>query len=70
MVIDTHAIFKLLGLALACYVAYAVYRGGIWSTNASWRSTSVYWERSESPWEFWSSVIIYGLLSLAMMTVF
>lgn len=59
--------FKVLGIALACYVGYAIYAGEVYGkSGASGRS----WSRDEEPARFWSVVAAYCLLTAALIFVF
>lgn len=60
-------VFTLLGIALACYVAWALGRGEI-AARSGIRLRSV--RRSESPRQFWFVAGCYLLLALALIFVF
>lgn len=68
MVIDTDKMFTLIGIGLMCYVVYAIFVRGIWTTT--WFNRAVYRERDTDTYSYWESVVIYTLLSIALMTVF
>lgn len=59
--------FKAIGVIVALYVAYCVYRGEVLVRSRAWGKRVA---RSEAPREFWLSVGIYGLLAVALLTVF
>ena len=59
--------FKLLGVLLALYTAYAAWRGEVYARSRWWGRTI---QRSEEPIYFWVVIGIYALLSLAVLTVF
>lgn len=56
--------FKFLGAALACYVAYAALSGSV-IAKAGAGSRSV--ERRDSPVYFWAVVAVYAALSVALL---
>lgn len=59
--------FKILGTILAIYTVYAAVDGNVFAkSGVSGRTIS----RDESPAYFWTLIGIYGLLSIALMTVF
>ncbi len=59
--------FKLLGVLVLLYVAYAAARGEVFAkAGASGRTVS----RAESPQYFWVVVAIYAGLGIALLTVF
>lgn len=60
-------LFKLLGGLLALYVAYALMRGEVYVKSRWWGKTL---RRDESPAAFWGAIAVYGLLVLALLTVF
>jgi threonine/homoserine/homoserine lactone efflux protein len=60
-------VFKLLGVLVLLYVAYAAARGEVFAkAGASGRTVS----RAESPQYFWVVVAIYAGLGIALLTVF
>lgn len=59
--------FKLLGIAVLCYTAYAALRGEVYAKSGAWgRMVS----RAESPKYFWIVVAVYAALGIALLTVF
>jgi hypothetical protein len=58
--------FKLLGTLLALYTTYAAIEGRVLA-KAGIRMRTVL--RTETPRYFWSVIVIYGALSLALMTL-
>lgn len=59
--------FKLLGVAVLCYTAYAALRGEVYAKSGAWgRAVS----RAESPEYFWIVVAVYAALGIALLTVF
>ena len=61
--------FKGLGILLAVYVAWAAYDGKVFAKQSGLRGPR-YYHRDEQPAWFWTIIAIYGLLSVAMMTIF
>ncbi len=59
--------FKALGVVLAIYTAYAAYRGEVYARSGLWGRTI---ERSEQPRYFWTVIVIYFGLAVALLTVF
>jgi hypothetical protein len=59
--------FKGIGILLAFYVCYAAATGAVYAkSGASGKTIS----RQESPREFWTVIVIYAGLSIALITVF
>ncbi|MGH8504419.1 MAG: hypothetical protein ACRETM_00470 [Stenotrophobium sp.] len=59
--------FKLLGVCVLIYAAYAAVTGSI-QVRSGIGSRTV--NREESPIYFWTCVVIYAGLAVALMTVF
>ncbi len=60
-------VFRLLGFAVFAYTVYALIQGRIYSKAGPWgRMVS----RNESPDAFWTTVMIYFALSVALCAVF
>lgn len=59
--------FKALGLLLGLYVAYATLQGKVYAKDGV-RGKTI--SRSESPRAFWTVVLIYACLALALLMVF
>jgi hypothetical protein len=60
-------IFKLLGVLVALYTAYAAFTGEVFAKSGPWGRTV---SRQESPRYFWIVIVIYAGLSVALVTVF
>src|SRR5690606_15004745 len=60
-------VFDLLGVLLAIYTAYAAVSGQVYARHRAWGRTVV---QSEEPGYFWSIIVIYGLLSVALIVYF
>ena len=60
-------LFKLLGVLVIAYTLYAAWRGEVFARSGVWGKTSL---REQSPRYFWAVIAIYGLLGLALLTVF
>ena len=59
--------FKLIGLVLVLYIAQSVTRGQV-HVRKGWDSERI--ERVENPGGFWLAITVYGLLCVALFTVF
>ncbi len=59
--------FKALAVLVALYVAYALSAGKVYARRGPWGVT---WTRSEQPLWYWSTIVIYTILSAALMFVF
>jgi len=55
--------FKLVGVAVALYVVYALSRGEVFAKHGIWGVTR---KRDEQPVQFWSTIVIYTMLSAAL----
>jgi hypothetical protein len=60
-------VFKLLGVVVALYVVHALSVGEVYAKRGVWGATS---KRSEEPIRYWSTVVVYGILSVALVLVF
>ena len=61
------ALFKLLGILVGIYTVYAVSRGEVFAKSGVWgRAVS----REDSPEYFWTVIVIYGALAVALVTIF
>lgn len=61
------SVFDLLGVCLACYTAYAAWSGSVFVRYRWWGKSYL---RDESPGWFWSSIVMYGVLSVALIVYF
>ncbi len=59
--------FKLIGILVAIYTLYAAYRGEVYAKHRAWGQSIL---RSERPGYFWVVIAVYGLLALALLTIF
>jgi hypothetical protein len=59
--------FRLVGVLLALYTAYAAIRGEVFAKSGISGRTVL---KTESPGEFWVVIVIYAALSGALITVF
>ena len=59
--------FKVLGIVVALYTAYAVINGEVYAKSGPWGRTV---SRVDSPRYFWTVIVIYAGLSAALLTVF
>lgn len=60
-------LFRLLGILLACYVALALQRGVVYAKSGPWGR---HFDRDDDPFHYWSAIVCYVLLSLALLFVF
>lgn len=59
--------FKILGVVVAFYVLYAAFSGKVVAKSGPWgRIVS----RDESPKYFWVVIMIYSVMSIALLTIF
>lgn len=61
------SVFDILGVCLACYTAYAAWSGSVSVRHRVWMKTLV---RDETPGSFWSAIVIYAVLSVALIFYF
>lgn len=59
--------FRLIGVLLALYTAYAVVSGEVFARSGISGRTVL---KAESPGYFWVVIVIYAALSVALITVF
>lgn len=59
--------FKLLGVLVLGYVLFAAWRGEVFARTGLWGKTL---RRADAPHYFWLVIACYGLLGLALLTVF
>jgi len=52
---------------VALYVVHALSVGEVYAKRGVWGATS---KRSEEPIRYWSTVAVYGILSIALVLVF
>ncbi len=60
-------LFKLLGILLACYVALSLERGVVYAKSGPWGR---HFHRDEDKYGYWSAIVCYVLLSLALIFIF
>jgi hypothetical protein len=60
-------LFDLLGGLLAIYTAYAVWTGAVYARHRAWGRSFL---RSEAPFNYWSTVVVYTGLALALVFYF
>jgi hypothetical protein len=63
----TMSLFKLLGVLLAAYIALSLHRGEVYAKSGIWGRT---YRRDDDAKNFWITIIVYILLSLALAFVF
>lgn len=59
--------FKPLGVLLALYVVYALSIGRVYAKRGPWGATAT---RTGEPFQYWSAIVVYMLLSAALVFVF
>ena len=59
--------FKALGIILAFYTVYSAFAGEVYAKSGA---SGLKVSREESPAYFWVVIIIYGALSIALVTIF
>ena len=60
-------IFKLAGILLAVYILRCIASGSVYARSGIWGRT---FRRDEERWTFWSAIVAYSLLALALLFVF
>jgi hypothetical protein len=60
-------VFKVLGLLVAVYTLYAAVNGAVYARSGPWGRTIL---REEEPRYFWTVIVIYLGLSVALVAVF
>jgi hypothetical protein len=60
-------LFDLLGILLAIYAAYAVWSGSVYARHRMWGRSFL---RAEEPVGYWSIIVIYFGLALALVFYF
>lgn len=59
--------FDLLGVVVALYVVYSVYSGSVVARSGiGWRRH----ERDVQPRSYWSVIVVYTVLAIALITIF
>lgn len=59
--------FKGLGVLLAIYTLYAISQGEVFAKSGVWGNTV---SKVDSPKYFWAVILVYALLSIALIMVF
>lgn len=65
--VDVMALFKVVGVLMAFYTTRSAWRGAVFARSGAWGRMI---RRDGAPACFWTVIVIYGLLSLALLTVF
>ncbi|HEX5459786.1 MAG TPA: hypothetical protein VFX20_07425 [Steroidobacteraceae bacterium] len=60
-------LFRILGVAVAFYVVLALLSGHVYARSGPWGRD---FERSSDAWRYWSAVVCYALLSVALIFIF
>lgn len=60
-------LFDMLGVCVGAYTAYAATTGRVFVRHRAWGRSVL---RSDEPRYFWVCIVVYGLLSVALITVF
>jgi hypothetical protein len=59
--------FKLVGVIVALYVVYALSVGEVFAKRGVWGAIS---RRAEQPFQYWSTIVAYTVLSVALFFIF
>lgn len=59
--------FILLGILVGIHTIYAACTGSVYARRGAWGAMIL---RAESPFNFWSVIVCYALLSIAMIVIF
>lgn len=59
--------FKVLGVLVGLYTAWAAVQGEVFAKHRAWGRTV---RRDETPKYFWAVIAVYALLALALVLVF
>jgi hypothetical protein len=60
-------LFATLGACLGIYTAYAAVAGSVYAKSGPW-GRSIH--RGEEPFNFWSTIVVYVLLTAALLFYF
>lgn len=60
-------LFDMLGVGVAAYTAYAAATGSVFIRHRAWGRSVL---RSDEPRYFWVCIGMYGLLAVALITIF
>ena len=61
------SLFSLLGVLLACYIVLALQSGVVYAKSGPWGR---HFRRDDDRFGYWSAIVCYMLLSLALIFVF
>lgn len=59
--------FAVLGLLLGVYTVYAAVSGAVFARRGAWGRSIV---RTEEPFNFWSTIVIYAALTAVLLFYF
>ena len=62
-----HGPFRILGVALAFYIAFALASGHVYARSGPWGRD---FARDSDTWGYWSAIACYALLSAALLFIF
>jgi hypothetical protein len=62
-----HGLFRILGVAVAFYVAVALRSGHVYARSGPWGRD---FERGSDGWRYWSAIVTYSLLGIALIFIF
>jgi hypothetical protein len=62
-----HGLFRILGVGVAFYVAVALRSGHVYARSGLWGRD---FERGGDGWRYWSAIVSYSLLSIALIFIF
>ncbi|MGH9643435.1 MAG: alpha/beta fold hydrolase [Terriglobales bacterium] len=66
-VASMHGLFRILGVAVAFYVVVALRSGHVYARSGPWGRD---FERDSDGWRYWSAIVSYSLLSIALIFIF
>jgi len=61
------SVFKLLGALLILYLAHALSTGQVYARRGVWGAFS---RRDDEPVRYWSTIVIYAVLAVALLFYF
>ena len=59
--------FKGIGILVAAYTLWAIFDGKVYAKSGAWGRPVV---KADEPRYYWTVIVIYACLSVALMTVF
>lgn len=59
--------FRILGVLVLCYVGHSFLTGEVYGRYHAWGRM---FERDADPWHYWSALVAYSLLAIALLLFF